>query len=558
MCKKIEKEANMSESQLEMRFDPKTINHLGIRMYSTLPPALAEIISNSYDADAKNVTITLSEENGKPVKIQVEDDGCGLSLDEIKTKFLVIGRNRRVNGDNPSPKFKRLPTGKKGLGKLALFGLAKIITISTRQNNKLNEFVLDWDDLMQSENAYHPKTTKTNEETDDSDGTIITLTGVKRKTGFDFLGLADSLSKIFIFDDNFHLIIESPSGDRIPIDNKRKYNTLTQEFEWSLKSTLLVPEESDYYNKLQGRLLTSEKPITPASGLRGITLFSRGKLVNAPEFFSSSASSHFYQYLTGWISADFIDLLPEDVISTNRQSIDWEHPEMEKLRRLLSGIVAQINTDWRKKRKKKKEEDLNDETGINTKEWTDTMPSDIKEKTSQIIEALGGEDALEKFTPVIKALHDIIPEYPLLQWRHLHEDIKSTSKQYYVDKNYYTAFLEATKKYVNSTMQKSGEKNISERDLMGKVYSLNNVILDVVDKYKQQDGSDFTENTKHNIQQGQQYLSQGIIVGGRHPLSHEEINELKISNIFSEQDCLDMLSLLSHLFKRLDNSIRKV
>jgi len=547
----------MPESQLAMRFDPQTINHLGLRMYSTLPPALAEIISNAYDADAENVTITLSEENGKPVKIQIEDDGCGLSLEEIKNKFLVIGRNRRLDGDEPSPIFNRLPTGKKGLGKLALFGLAKTITISTNQNKKLNEFVLDWDDLMNSEDVYHPKATKIDKDMTDSDGTIITLTGLKRKTGFDFSGLADSLSKIFIFDDNFHLTIESPSGDKISIDNKRKYNTLTQEFEWSLESTLLVPKGSDYHNKLKGQLLTSEKPITPASGLRGITLFSRGKLVNAPEFFSSSTSSHFYQYLTGWISADFIDLLSEDVISTNRQSIDWEHPEMEKFRNFLSGIVAQINADWRKKRKEKKDKDLKEKTGIDTKQWTDTMPDEVKEKTSQILEALGGEDALEKFTPVIKALHDIVPEYPLLHWRHLHEDIKSTSKQYYVDKNYYTAFLEAIKKYVNSTMQKSGETNISERDLMGKVYSLQNVILDVVDKYKQQDGSDFTENTKKNVQEGQQYLSQGIIVGGRHPLSHEEINELKASDLFSEHDCLDMLSLLSHLFKRLDNSVKK-
>jgi hypothetical protein len=73
-------------------------------------------------------------------------------------------------------------------------------------------------------------------------------------------------------------------------------------------------------------LMTAETPITPASGLRGITLFSRQKLVNAPEFFSSSTSSHFYQYLTGWVSVDFIDDLDDDVISTNRQSLDWEHP----------------------------------------------------------------------------------------------------------------------------------------------------------------------------------------------------------------------------------------
>ena len=130
----------MTESLLEMRFDPQTINHLGLRMYSTLPPALAEIISNSYDADAEKVVITLSEEDRLPKEIKIEDDGIGMSFDDIKTKFLVIGRNRRSDGDQPSKKFKRLPTGKKGLGKLALFGLATTITISTKQNGKLNEF----------------------------------------------------------------------------------------------------------------------------------------------------------------------------------------------------------------------------------------------------------------------------------------------------------------------------------------------------------------------------------------------------------------------------------
>ncbi|HDC4371601.1 TPA: hypothetical protein O8L32_004737 [Enterobacter cloacae] len=38
-----------------MTFDPKTIEHLGVKMYSTLPPALAELISNAYDADSENV-----------------------------------------------------------------------------------------------------------------------------------------------------------------------------------------------------------------------------------------------------------------------------------------------------------------------------------------------------------------------------------------------------------------------------------------------------------------------------------------------------------------------
>ena len=49
---------------LSLKFDPKTIEHLGVKMYSTLPPALAELISNSYDADAGQVSIEFLEQNG--------------------------------------------------------------------------------------------------------------------------------------------------------------------------------------------------------------------------------------------------------------------------------------------------------------------------------------------------------------------------------------------------------------------------------------------------------------------------------------------------------------
>ena len=44
-----------------MHFDPNTIEHLGIQMYSTLPPVIAELISNAYDADAKHVKIHLAD-----------------------------------------------------------------------------------------------------------------------------------------------------------------------------------------------------------------------------------------------------------------------------------------------------------------------------------------------------------------------------------------------------------------------------------------------------------------------------------------------------------------
>jgi uncharacterized protein (TIGR02391 family) len=538
----------MTDSPFELRFDPLTIKHLGVRMYSTLPPALAEIISNSYDADAGKVTVTLTEEGGKPKKITVSDDGKGLSLEEINSKFLVIGRNRRNDeGDAPSKKYGRLPTGKKGLGKLALFGLAKTITILTIQNGKQNEFVLDWDDLNIAQGKYQPKATQIDQDTNEADGTVITLENLKRESPFDFSGLADSLSRIFIFDENFHLLLESPSGNKISIDNKRKYETLDNEFDWSLASISLVPTTSEYFGKIAGQLITSQKPIAPSSGLRGIALFSRGKLVNAPEFFSNSASSHFYQYLTGWISVDFIDLLDEDVISTNRQSIDWEHPEMMKLRNFLSGIVSQVNTDWRVKRKEKKDQDLKEKTGIDTVAWVKTLPPEIQQHTKQIIESLGGEDALEKFTPVIKALHAIIPEYPDLHWRHLHINLKDRVKNYYQNGQFGEAASQGVQIYCEIIRKLTG-KTADGTELVDSVFGSKPFEASPTIQL-----NDLNTKSEKGIQEGQGHLSRGIVAGFRNPIMHGPI-DTNVPAVFSELDCLNVLSLVSYLVTRLDGA----
>ncbi|RJP46469.1 MAG: TIGR02391 family protein [Desulfobacteraceae bacterium] len=537
----------MSESPFEMRFDPRTIKHLGVRMYSTLPPAIAEIVANAYDADASLVTVTLREEDGKPSEITISDNGEGLTLDEINNKFLVIGRNRRDDdSDKPSPKYGRKRIGKKGLGKLALFGLARTITIITRRDGKRNVFVLDWDDLNNAEGVYRPTASEVDQPTQELNGTAVSLTGLKRKSPFDVEGLADSISRLFIVDDTFHLMIEASNGDRIAIDNSRRYRTLDIEFSWTVSGTQFVPDGSPYSGKLEGQLMTATTPITPASGLRGITLFSRQKLVNAPEFFSSSTSSHFYQYLTGWICVDFIDDLDDDVISTNRQSLDWEHPEMAKLRPFLAGIVSQVNIDWRRKRKEKKDRDLKDTTGIDTEAWMNTMPADVRDRASQIIESLGGEDALEKYTPVIKALHDIIPEYPLLHWRHLHNKVRDRVQMYYKNNQFGIAASQSVQIFCEIIRDLTGRKD-DGMDLVNAVFgskpftSLPCLQLNALS----------TESEKC-IQEGQGHLSRGVISGFRNPISHAPIDST-VPEVFSELDCLNILSLVSYLVTRLDH-----
>ena len=49
-------------------------------------------------------------------------------------------------------------------------------------------------------------------------------------------------------------------------------------------------------------------------------------------------------------------------------------------------------------------------------------------------------------------------------------------------------------------------------------------------------------------------LSQAMLAAFRNPLGHQEHEDLEKSKIYTAEDCLDALGLLSHLFRRLDNS----
>ena len=50
-------------SSLKFSIANNAVTHLGRNLYSTTPPALAELVANSYDAYATIVDITLSDDS---------------------------------------------------------------------------------------------------------------------------------------------------------------------------------------------------------------------------------------------------------------------------------------------------------------------------------------------------------------------------------------------------------------------------------------------------------------------------------------------------------------
>ena len=63
------------------------LNHLGRNLYRSFITVLGEAISNSWDADAHNVHITIDRDAKLLI---VRDDGNGMNEDEFQNKFLKI------------------------------------------------------------------------------------------------------------------------------------------------------------------------------------------------------------------------------------------------------------------------------------------------------------------------------------------------------------------------------------------------------------------------------------------------------------------------------------
>ena len=128
------------EEEQKFTFDISlsVLNHLGRSLYRSFATVLGEAISNSWDADAKNVWIFIDRDKGC---FFIKDDGVGMSADDFQNKFLKIGYSKRKSGEQKSSKGRPF-IGRKGIGKLALLSCAqKISVISKKKGGEYNRSI---------------------------------------------------------------------------------------------------------------------------------------------------------------------------------------------------------------------------------------------------------------------------------------------------------------------------------------------------------------------------------------------------------------------------------
>lgn len=146
---------------LKWRFDISTFRLIGRELITDRITALFELVKNCYDANAQKVSVIFENvgPNMKGSAISIQDDGFGMSFEDIRDKWMVIGTaNKRNSPYSPEP-FNRKCVGEKGIGRFAVDKLGDKLTILTKKKGQ-SEWLkvdIDWNFYERSESDNQPK-----------------------------------------------------------------------------------------------------------------------------------------------------------------------------------------------------------------------------------------------------------------------------------------------------------------------------------------------------------------------------------------------------------------
>ena len=157
------------EELVHMKPYARLLTMLGDQLIRDETVALAEIIKNSYDADASVVQVSFDDfDNGgndllqnEKSRLVIRDDGCGMDEEVIKNHWLnpatPIKKLKKTEYNTKTPKG-RVIQGEKGIGRYSLFKLGNKITITTRPISSNKEYIVEYDLSAYGEDFYDSST----------------------------------------------------------------------------------------------------------------------------------------------------------------------------------------------------------------------------------------------------------------------------------------------------------------------------------------------------------------------------------------------------------------
>ncbi|HET6385510.1 MAG TPA: ATP-binding protein, partial [Armatimonadota bacterium] len=366
-----------------MKISRLTVDKLGVKLYDRVSAVIAELVANSYDADATKVTIIApmgellaNKQAGKIVDkgmvIEVTDNGIGMTPREVNDFYLKVGAERRADprrGDR-SLVLKRAVMGRKGVGKLAPFGICRRIEVISSGGDPIERpdelgnrvtgyvtahLVLDRDEILNdTDEDYVPESGSLDETLRADHGTTIRLSEFAHRWVPSIDEFSRQLSQRFgIASVDWEIVLSDstkPDGgplrlrkvaffdvDRMPetvIRFVRQRDGDTPDSYAALDASGGETGDLRAGFELDGRFYGVTGWVAYATTpykddlMAGVRIYCHGKIAAQTALFNLRAGftgeHDVRSYLIGELHADWLDE-EEDLIQTDRRDILWSH-----------------------------------------------------------------------------------------------------------------------------------------------------------------------------------------------------------------------------------------
>jgi len=137
--------AKYDKENVRFSVDAGVIDRLGTELVARQETAVSELVKNSYDADAKKVTLRFEDSDDVGGTLIIDDDGIGMTRDQLINGFMRISSTDKLH--NPlSELYQRKRSGQKGIGRFAVQRLGSKLTIITQTINDENalQLTIEW------------------------------------------------------------------------------------------------------------------------------------------------------------------------------------------------------------------------------------------------------------------------------------------------------------------------------------------------------------------------------------------------------------------------------
>lgn len=397
----------MTPRPLTMKLSLDVLKHLGLNLYSNVPAVLSEIVANAWDADAAHVCVELDKPNDR---IVLQDDGVGMTRDEVIDRFLLVGYQRRTQQPGPTQRG-RAPMGRKGIGKLSLFSIANEIVVETARESQRTALKMRLDAVKEAINKnkgeYQPDELTPSEDAI-AQGTRITLCDLrKRQTVSTATGLRKRLARRFSIIGPEHGFKITVNGDEITPEDRGYHDRL--QYLWTYgdqSSTLALCDQLDASESRSSTFKVSDGSNLTVDGWLGtvresgqlrdeygenlnrIAIFVRGKVAQEDLLGDFTERGIYAGYLIGELRVDGLDMATgsetdhdEDSATSSRQRIVEDDQRYVALKSFVAGELRFLQQRW---------SELRVEAGSRrameipqVKAWVDHLPSEFAKRATR-------------------------------------------------------------------------------------------------------------------------------------------------------------------------------